>query len=422
MSRRVAVIGSGMGGLAAAHFCRRAGLQVTVFEALPGHGMDAHALRVHEGLVDVPLRVMSPDSWASVLALAAEVGVGTFGVDTYVSCSSADGRTWFRSGRMPFTGWPFVGAARYLNLRSLTLARELRRLSRATARLAAGDHAEDTLACFLEREGFDPLFWRGLALPLLVTICTCDETELLHWPALQLLERLQDILHGPRLVRLQGGTSALVQGLARDLDCLSGSPVVTLTEAADGRLEVRNARGEGGPFDRVIVATQANQLGFLADTPYAGERERLAGIPYATGELVVHTDPRLLPARRADWTALNLHADASAEQPTWTVWVNAVEPTLADQPPVFQSWNPPIPPADDQVIERLTLQRAVVSTATAGLLETLERWHAEPDRRLFYCGSWACEGVPLLETAVRSARLVVDRLSASGADRIRRGP
>lgn len=412
MSRQVAVIGSGMAGLAAAHFCRRMGLQVTVFEALPGLGMDAHALRVHDGLVDVPLRVMSPDSWASVLALAAEVGVGTFGVDTYVSCSSTDGRTWFRSGRMPFTRWPFVGAARYLNLRSLTLARELRRLSRATERLAAGDHAGETLARFLERERFEPLFWRGLALPLLVTICTCDETELMNWPALQLLERLQGILHGSRLVRLEGGTSALVQGLARDLECLSGSPVTTLAETADGRLEVRNARGQGGPFDRVIVATQANQLEFLADTRFAPERELLAGIPYATGELVVHTDPQLLPARRADWTALNLHADADAEKPTWTVWVNAVEPTLSGRPPVFQSWNPLVAPREAQVIERLTLQRAAVSTATAGVLQTVERWHAEADRRLFYCGSWACEGVPLLETAVRSAQLVVDRLAA----------
>lgn len=412
MSRRIAIIGSGMAGLAAAHFCRRRGMQVTMFEALPGFGMDAHALTVHDGLVDVPLRVMSPGGWASVLSLAADVGVGTFGVDTYVSCNHQDGRTWFRSGRMPLTRWPFVGSPRYLNMAALTLARQLRRLSSTLQQLEASDHHGETLAEVLEWARFDPLFWRGLALPLLVTICTCDEHDLLAWPARQLLGRLHEILHGPRLVRLEGGTPALVRGLARELTCLSGSHVERLVQRSDGALEVRNSRGEGGPFDQVIVATQANQLGFLSDTPYARERERLAGISYATGTLVVHADARLMPARAADWTALNLHADAQTERPTWTVWVNAVEPTLAGRPPVFQSWNPPITPREDRVIEHLTLQRAVVNKTTAGLLEHLERWHAEPGRRLFYCGAWACEGVPLLETAVRSARRVVDRLAA----------
>jgi len=40
--------------------------------------------------------------------------------------------------------------------------------------------------------------------------------------------------------------------------------------------------------------------------------------------------------------------------------------------------------------------------------EQLSSWHRQPGRRVFFCGSWAHEGVPLLESAVRSARNVVD--------------
>ncbi|MEL0027143.1 MAG: FAD/NAD(P)-binding protein, partial [Perlucidibaca sp.] len=115
MQQSIAVIGSGMAGLAAARICHDAGHRVTIFEAQSQRGMDAHSIHLHGGLIDVPLRVMSPLAWRSVLALARQVGVGTFEVDTYTSCSWLDQRTWFRSGRMPLTQWPMVGSWRYLN-------------------------------------------------------------------------------------------------------------------------------------------------------------------------------------------------------------------------------------------------------------------------------------------------------------------
>ena len=48
-----------------------------------------------------------------------------------------------------------------------------------------------TLAGFLADNPFDALFWRGLVLPVLTTICTCSEEHLLAWPALDLLTLLQ---------------------------------------------------------------------------------------------------------------------------------------------------------------------------------------------------------------------------------------
>ena len=409
MTYSIAVIGSGMAGLAAAYRARRAGHAVTVFEARNSHGMDAHALKAEGGLVDVPLRVMSPDAWPSVLQLAREVGVGTLEVRTHASCSWTSGHTWFRSGELPVLGWPFLGSWRYLNGRGLRMGLGIWQLKRLTRKLERG-HNDATLGEILERADFDPLFWRGLVLPMLTTICTCEEEHLLNWPAAQLLSLLHGILHSSSLYRLKGGTPALVQGLARELPVYSGSPVAQLEEGDEG-VTVHNERGEGGVFDRVIVATQANHLGFLDDAQFGEERQVLENIGFDSGELWVHQDPRFMPSKKEDWTALSFQMDEALEKPMFTVWVNKVEPTLKDSAPVFQTWNPLFEPDPDTVLARVPLERAVVHPGTARVHEALAQWHRQPGRKVFFCGAWAYEGVPLLESAVRSASAVVDAIN-----------
>lgn len=410
----IAVIGSGMAGLVAAYRARCAGHQVTLFEALNSHGMDAHALRVDGGLVDVPLRVMSPASWPKVLQLAKELGVTTFGVRTFTSCSWRNRATWFKSGELPLLGWPFVGGWRYLNGRALRLGLGIWQLRRLTDKLER--HQSDlTLGDVLQQHRIDLLFWRGLVLPILTTICTCKEQYLLNWPARQLLTLLHSILHHGGLCRLEGGTTALVNALSKNLQLHSGSPVVQLQQDDVG-VKVFNERGDGGLYDRVIVATQANHLSFLDEQQFAEERALLQTISFDSGELWVHQDPRFMPLDKRDWTALNFQMDQALEQAMFTVWVNPLQPDLNDKAAVFQTWNPLFEPLPDTVLARIPLQRAVVGAANARVHQALAEWHRQPGRKVFFCGSWAYEGVPLLESAVRSANAVVEAIAAKHLD------
>ncbi|HNG47768.1 MAG TPA: hypothetical protein PK944_08795, partial [Agitococcus sp.] len=91
----------------------------------------------------------------------------------------------------------------------------------------------------------------------------------------------------------------------------------------------------------------------------------------------------------------------------FSVLVNAVEPTLAKKSPVLQTWNPIIDLDESKVLSRTAFQRAVVEINTADILAQLNAWHQQANRRVFYIGSWAYEGVPLLESAVCSAQTVI---------------
>lgn len=406
----IAVVGSGMAGLAAARILKDAGHDVTIFEAQTAHGMDSHTVFLHGGIVDVPLRVMSPLVWKNTLALAKQVGVTTFQVNTFISCNWMDGTTWFRSDRHRRTNLPLIGSWRYLNKNTAIIVKEIARLLWATHQLKRSQDTQLTLKQFLDKHQFHPLFWRGIILPVLTTICTCQEHYLMEWPALRLLLILEKIMHGEQLVRMQGGTPALVKGLSKGLQFMSGSPVVSVQQQTDGVI-VKNERGDQGLFDQVIIATPTNQVNFLDQQQFSRELNLLAQFQFDKGELWVHDDPRFMPKQQRDWTALNYHIEPDLSASMFTVWVNEVEPTLSNKPPVFQTWNPLFEPAATHTISRTALLRAVVHQGNQSALTALETMHSESNRRVYFCGSWASAGIPLLESAVQSAMRVAKHLN-----------
>lgn len=431
MHENIGVIGSGMAGLATGYLLRKAGHHVTVFESAKARGMDAHTIEVPtdagHGSVDAPLRVMSGTGWRSVLALCQELGVGTFAVDTPISLSWLDQSTWLRTGTWHLGSYsiPTLGAWRYLHIDTLRIIRDLAKLRRElqslefpeadreprssgekTALPSSGPHTPETIEEFFTRRKYAPVFWRGFLLPLLGTITTCRMEHLLRYPARDLLLIVQDIIFGKPLRRIQGGTRALVNQLAANLDFVSGCAVTEVREerSSQGRPQVRvlNARGEERMFDRLIIATQANALGFLGES-CREERDLLHRIEFDNGELITHTDTNLMPKRREDWTPLNYLMDTQLQQNMFTVWVNPVEPSLTGSPPIFQTWNSLVPLRPECVLSRIPLQRAVQSTKTVETLAALAKLQDGPHRRIYFCGSWAAPGVPLLESAVRSA-------------------
>ncbi|MEM7806175.1 MAG: hypothetical protein AAF545_14800, partial [Pseudomonadota bacterium] len=83
---------------------------------------------------------------------------------------------------------------------------------------------------------------------------------------------------------------------------------------------------------------------------------------------------------------------------------------LPDRTPIFQSWNPVIDPNPRRVLGEASFERPVVNARSLRGLAQLEALHAQPDRRIWFCGSYASHGIPLLESAAHSALSVAERL------------
>ncbi|WP_212838741.1 FAD-dependent oxidoreductase [Acinetobacter sp. SFB] len=411
----IAVIGSGMAGLATARILKDAGHSITIFEALPGRGMDSHSIEFEGGLIDAPLRVMNPHLWKNTLSLATYLGIPTFPVRTYMACSwlfEDRTETWLTTTRSRIGNFPIINNRKGLQQYGWRLVKGMLQLKAAIARFFRSKNQEITLAEFINNNDIEEVFWHGVVMPVLYTICTCNPKTIGDWPAKPLLTFLRQLTDGDALLRLQGGTPALVDKLIEGIEIHNGSAITQVKEQENG-VSVENALGEQRIFDRVIVATPTNKIEtFLNNEQFADDIVLLKKFKFEQGQLVIHTDQTVMPPKRKDWAVLSYMMDRKFTRQQFTVWLNSVEPSLVGKTPVFQTWRPVTDIDPKKVISSVTLTRAVVDSQTVALNKELQQRHKDLNRKVFYCGSWSCDGLPVLESAVTSAMHIAEILGA----------
>lgn len=415
ISLDIAVIGSGMAGLATARILQDAGHHITIFEALQGRGMDSHSLEFEGGLVDAPLRVMNPYLWKNTLSLATHLGIKTYPVRTYMACSwlfEDPTETWLTTSRSRIGNFPIINNRKGLQQYGWRLVKGLLQLKTALNKFFKSKNQDISLAEFINRNDIEEVFWHGAVMPVLYTICTCNPKTIGEWPAKPLLIFLRQLTDGDALLRMQGGTPALVDKLIEGIDIVSGA-ATTLVQQQGDQVRVENAAGYSKLFDRVIVATPTNKIEeFLDKDQFATDIELLKKFQFEQGQLVIHTDTSVMPPKRKDWAVLSYMMDRKFTRQQFTVWLNAVEPTLVGKSPVFQTWRPVTDIDPKKVISSVTLTRAVVDAHTVALNKELQQRHLDQDRKVFYCGSWSCDGLPILESAVTSAMKIAEIFGA----------
>ncbi|MDT0198888.1 MULTISPECIES: FAD-dependent oxidoreductase [unclassified Acinetobacter] len=415
ISLDIAVIGSGMAGLATARILQDAGDHITIFEALPGRGMDSHSLEFEGGLIDAPLRVMNPYLWKNTLSLATHLGIKTYPVRTYMACSwlfEDKTETWLTTSRSRIGNIPIINNRKGLQQYGWRLVKGLLQLKVALTKFFKSKNQDISLAEFINRNEIEEVFWHGAVMPVLYTICTCNPKTIGEWPAKPLLIFLRQLTDGDALLRLQGGTPALVDKLIEGIQIEDGSAITLVQEQGD-QVKVENAAGYSKLFDRVIVATPTTKIEqFLDPVQFASEIELLKKFKFEQGELVIHTDASVMPPKRKDWAVLSYMMDRKFTRQQFTVWLNSIEPSLVGKSAVFQTWRPVTDIDPKKVIKSVMLTRAVVDANTVALNKELQQRHLDANRKVFFCGSWSCDGLPILESAVTSAMKIAEIFGA----------
>ncbi len=150
---------------------------------------------------------------------------------------------------------------------------------------------------------------------------------------------------------------------------------------------VRVATGDGERrHDQVVLACHADQaLRLLADAD-GDERRLLGAFGYSRNRAMLHSDPTLMPRRRAVWSSWNYAADrARPDALSVTYWMNRLQ-GIDDRLPLFLTLNPGREPRAD-LLHRTEVYEHPLFDAVAIRAQD-ELWSLQGRRRSWFCGAY----------------------------------
>jgi predicted NAD/FAD-binding protein len=418
MTQRVAIIGSGIAGLSAAWALKK-DYEVTLFERHPVLGMDALSIDVATGTgmqrIDVPMRVVYEAYYPNVTTLYREVGVELERLEYSGTFTHLSGPTYFsyRNLRMGPYALPMLTGWRAMQPETGRIVVDALRFFATAARDLRNGKADGLmLQEYLRACRFSAAFTDGFLLPTLAGICTCTYAAVRAFPAGVVLDYFARGLFNVPVQRARHGTQDVVDRLSAGVQHLRLGSAVERVAATKEGATVR-VDGADQHFDHVVIAAQANHaLRMLACTPQ--EHEVLSSFTYQPSTVLMHSDARLAPPKRALWGPVNFILAPGAEMPMATIWMNTVHRSFGGED-IFQTWNPIVEPDPARVLSRVAVERPVVNEASVLGLAKLQALHAAPGRRIWFAGAYASPGVPLLESAVTSGLAVAGKLSGRTA-------
>ena len=338
----VAVIGSGISGLTAAHVIARTGNEVTLYEKDSYFGGHSNTVTVPgergEIGVDTGFIVHNRRTYPHLIRLFDELGVATQASDMSFGVRCDDCGLEYAGSRG--VRGVLAQPARIANPRYLRMLAEVRRFHRH-ARSVLLDPTADRLSLgdFLEQGGYSDYCRDHFVMPLTGAIWSSSPTQMHEFPARYLIRFFANhgmltVRHSPRWRTVTGGSRVYVRAIVERLGgaVMGETPAVSVRRTPTG-VVVGDAHGGERRFDGVVIATHADQALRMLDDPTELERDVLSRFRYSTNETVLHTDGSILPrsaAARASWNYL---LDAcSATQPPVHVDLPHEPPAGLDEP------------------------------------------------------------------------------------------
>jgi predicted NAD/FAD-binding protein len=319
---KIAVVGGGVAGITAAYVLSRQH-DVTLLEQNDYVGGHTNTRVVcdpknPELAVDTGFIVCNPRNYPNFYKFLDQLGIKRQDSDMSFGFSCDQ------------TGLQYMGPSvkefmkapgNLLNPQFVRMILEQRRFnSRALADLAAGTLGNTALGEYLAELGTSAYFFDNYLAPLIGSIWSAPDSNALEFPALSFLTFFKN--HGmlemskrPQWQTVVGGSHSYVKAFRNAFkgSVRTSSRALSVRRDADG-VVVQSAGGVEERYDKVVVATHADEgLKLLVD-PSPEEQRALGAWHYSTNRTVLHTDPSVLGPRKRLWAAWNYKRRMGARQ------------------------------------------------------------------------------------------------------------
>jgi predicted NAD/FAD-binding protein len=413
---RVAIIGAGAGGIAAAYFLDGTH-EVELFESrskIGGH-CDTHVIAYggQRVTVDLGAQFFGPATHPIYVTLLEQLGL-------YTTPASSTDATLVEPASLSIlptgAGAPvfFSGAA----LATPQLAVQFAQFIPLARQAVLSNLAwETTVATWVAGLAVSPAFKTQLLLPWLTALIGSSHADALRASARSILQTFA--LSFPADLSQGATTYNSTLGLQGNLErMLAHSPGVRVHLNAPATALKRTRAGwyletpgaSHGPYETVVLnaPAQAGHQLVRGLPAFASLARVLGAYEYFDARLLIHTDPAYVSADRSDWASYN--AQVRGVQCEGSVWYGALKPKLASGQTidVFKSWATRRAADPEHILLERTFQHPVINPAAIRAARALRSHQGRGG--LYFSGQYTT-GFDAQESAVYSAMKLAETLA-----------
>ena len=309
---RIAVVGSGIAGMTAAHVLSRRH-EVTVFESASRPGGHTRTVQVGEGAravgVDTGFIVFNERNYPNLCRLFDALDVASHASDMSFSVHCEATRFEYNPSS---AGRLLAHKRNLLDPGHWRMLLDIVRFHRDAPRLLdAGMDDRITVERYLAGAGYGEAFARHYFVPLGASLWSCPAERFARFPARFVLEFLRNhamlqVEGRPGWRTVTGGASRYVPKLVAPYrDRLHLGAAVARVRRIRRGVSLRLADGREDEFDEVVIAAHADRALAMVEAPDDDEIGALRCFPYQCNEVALHTDTAVLPERTGLWASWN---------------------------------------------------------------------------------------------------------------------
>lgn len=397
-TRRIAVIGGGISGLASAYLMSQQH-RVTLFEAAPrlgGHARTVLAGKRGDQPVDTGFIVFNYTNYPHLTALFEKL-------DVPVAKSNMSFGASFQQGAFEYSlsgiDEVFATRANLVNPRYWRMVRDILHFNKNGLAVAQADPTL-SIGGLLERLGTGDWFRERYLLPFSGAIWSTPTQKILDFPAHAMMEFFRNhALLGyegqHQWYTVQGGSIEYVRRLEAYLsragvNLRAACPVQSVRRGPMG-VFVKVEGMEEEQFDEVIFATHSDiTLRLLAD-PTGAEAKSLGAVKYQANDAILHCDTDFMPKRRKCWSSW-VYTERGPEDRariSLSYWMNSLQPIPQDDL-MFVTLNANHPVREECIYDTYSFDHPVYDMAALQAQADIRAFNGT--NRTWFCGAWMRSG------------------------------
>ena len=389
---RIAVIGSGISGLSAAHYLSKKN-KVDLFEKEDHFGGHSYTIDVKDNNNNVPVDigfiVFNFKTYPNFVKFLNDNGIEIEKSNMSFSVS-------VKETEIEYCGKGLLGIfsnkKNLLNFDFFKMFFEIIKFYKKSNNLK---NIEEnlTLDDFLKREKMSKYFINYHIIPMVSAIWSMPPYEAKQMPLKFFLKFFQN--HGlfnlknrPQWYTIKNRSRTYVKKI---LETISGEyyknyRINKISRLSNGVKVYYGGNNEFFDYDKVVIATHADEALSLITDPTPEEKSILANFKYKNNIAIIHTDESLMPKNKKAWSSWNSSVNKeNTSETSITYWLNLLQ-NLKTNKNIFLSLNPFLKIDPKKIISKVKFTHPYYDKEA---LENQNRLkNIQNKKNLLFCGSY----------------------------------